>query len=144
MMAVLHRKRTLSWGCPFCCTVQVIHAAKRTVPHKHRKLLHRIWSEPTHAFNRLNRIHAFLDEDSYKKLLCRFLLFLCPLYFATIPPTAPGFPYLSTWVTGKMCCTWLEGTETLEVWPACSRWPPNWLLPLAIVKLLNSFLGWYK
>lgn len=117
MMATVLPKRTFSWGCPFSYTIQIIRAAKK-LPHKHIKPLHRISSDPTHAFNRSNKIHFFLDEASYKKLFCRFLLFFCPLYFATIPPPAPGLPYLSTWVTGKVCCTWLDGTETLEVWSA--------------------------
>lgn len=31
----------------------------------------------------------FLDKDSYKELLCHFLLFLHPLSFAKIPPPVP-------------------------------------------------------
>lgn len=83
-MVIVLPKRTVSWGFPFCTAVQVICAAKRTLPHKHTKPLHHIASEPTHALNRSRGLHAFPDEASYKELLCRFLLFLCPLYFATI------------------------------------------------------------
>lgn len=83
MKATVLPKRTLSWSCPFCCTVQVIHAAK-TVPQKHMKPLHCISSEPTHTFNRSNRTTLFL-----MRLLTRSSS--AGSYSSSVPFTLPKF-----------------------------------------------------